>query len=101
MPVPNIPVFFFSSVYMEGRLEQETKIFFNLNYLKQLVIIGEWDKAENYLLSFTQLKDNSYSIQMYFEMREKKYTEAAARCIHMLLISPIFILLSLMHNEER
>lgn len=37
---------------------------------------GNWDEAENYLLGFTRLGDDEYSIKIYFEMKKQKFLEA-------------------------
>jgi len=47
-----------------------------MKYFEDMVLKGKWDDAENYLLGFTKVKDNDYSIKIYFEMRKQKYFEA-------------------------
>ncbi|XP_050268413.1 topless-related protein 4 isoform X2 [Quercus robur] len=60
-------------------LEQESKIFFNVNYFGETIVNGEWEKAEEYLSSFTKLNDNRYSMKLFFEIRKQKYYEASVR----------------------
>ncbi|KAK7377211.1 hypothetical protein VNO80_02632 [Phaseolus coccineus] len=54
----------------------ESGLFFDMKYFEEMVLKGKWDEAENYLLGFTKVKDNDYSIKIYFEMRKQKYFEA-------------------------
>lgn len=68
-------------------LEQETKIFFDMNYFGEFVINGEWDKAEKYLSSFTKLDDNESSTKMFLEMEKQKYLEALGRNDHVEAVS--------------
>ncbi|KAJ4707877.1 Topless-related protein 4 [Melia azedarach] len=63
-------------------LEQESKIFFNMNHFGETIISGEWEKAEKYLLAFTKLDDNSYSRTLFFELCKQKYYEAMCRNDH-------------------
>jgi len=58
------------------RLGCESGLFFDMRYFEDLVLKGKWDEAEKYLLGFTKVKDNDYSIKIYFEMRKQKYFEA-------------------------
>ncbi|KAJ4720426.1 Topless-related protein 4 [Melia azedarach] len=51
------------------RLEQESKVFFNMNYFGEHVANGEWNKAEKYLSAFTKNNDNLYSAKMFSKMR--------------------------------
>jgi hypothetical protein len=60
-------------------MEQETGIFFNLKYFEKKVLDGDWDECEKYLLGFTHINDNPYSMKMYFEIRKQKYYEALDR----------------------
>ena len=60
-------------------MEQESKIFFNVNYFGETIVNGEWEKAEEYLSSFTKLNDNRYSMKLFFEIRKQKYYEASVR----------------------
>ncbi|XAR71008.1 hypothetical protein NMG60_11028077 [Bertholletia excelsa] len=57
-------------------LELETSIFFDMDYFEDLLLSGNWDEAEKYLLGFTILEDNKYSTKIYFEMRKQKFLEA-------------------------
>ncbi|KAG7572182.1 LIS1 homology motif [Arabidopsis suecica] len=52
------------------KLEQETKVFFNLNYLAEVMKLGEYGKAEEYLGAFTDSKDNKYSKAMFLEIQK-------------------------------
>ncbi|KAK8523546.1 hypothetical protein V6N12_048064 [Hibiscus sabdariffa] len=62
------------------KLEQESGFFFNLRYFEDIVINGEWDEAEKYLLGFTKVDDNRYSMKIFFEIRKQKYLEALDKC---------------------
>ena len=61
------------------RLEQESKIFFNMHHFGEIVMNGEWEKAEKYLSAFTKLDDSNHSKKMFFELRKHKYSEALCR----------------------
>ncbi|KAJ0090216.1 hypothetical protein Patl1_12472 [Pistacia atlantica] len=61
------------------KLEQETKIFFNINYFREYMISAEWDKAEEYLSAFTKMDDNTYSMKMFSEMRKQNHLEVVGR----------------------
>lgn len=50
------------SFQLLARLEQETGLFFNVNYLEDLVTNGHWDEIEKYLSGFPKLHDNSHSL---------------------------------------
>ncbi|KAL9300656.1 putative transcription factor WD40-like family [Arabidopsis thaliana] len=52
------------------KLEQETKVFFNLNYLAEVMKLGEYGKAEEYLGAFTNWEDNKYSKAMFLELQK-------------------------------
>ncbi|KAL6296689.1 hypothetical protein ACE6H2_004831 [Prunus campanulata] len=58
------------------KLEQESGLFFNLKYFEELVLGGNWDEVERYLLGFTKVDDNRYSMKVFFEIRKQKYLEA-------------------------
>ncbi|KAL8155491.1 topless-related protein 2-like [Apium graveolens] len=60
-------------------LEKESGFFFNLGYLEEKVLSGEWDEVEKYLSQFTKVEDNRYSTKIYFEIRKQKYLEALDR----------------------
>uniref|UniRef100_F6H3W7 CTLH domain-containing protein n=1 Tax=Vitis vinifera TaxID=29760 RepID=F6H3W7_VITVI len=66
--------FFFHSI-----LERQSGIFFNLNYVEELVMNGEWEEAEMYLSGFTKLEDNKFSTKIFFEIRKQKYLETLDR----------------------
>ncbi|OMO92740.1 hypothetical protein CCACVL1_06763 [Corchorus capsularis] len=61
------------------KLEQESKIFFNMDYFQQFVTDGEWSKAEEYLSAFTEDGDAECSANMLYEMRKHEYLEAKDR----------------------
>ncbi|KAF5743337.1 hypothetical protein HS088_TW09G01404 [Tripterygium wilfordii] len=58
------------------KLEQESGVFFNLNYLEELILAGKWDEAEKYLNAFTTITDNRFTMKIFFEIRKQKYLEA-------------------------
>lgn len=49
---------------------------FNLKYFEEMVLSGNWDEIERYLLGFTKLDDNRHSMKIFFEIRKQKYLEA-------------------------
>ncbi|CAH8382595.1 unnamed protein product [Eruca vesicaria subsp. sativa] len=59
------------------RLEQETKVFFNLNYLAEVMKLSEMRKAEEYLAAFTNRHANKYSTAMFLELQKLKCAESA------------------------
>ncbi|RDX94673.1 Topless-related protein 2, partial [Mucuna pruriens] len=61
------------------KLEQVSGLFFNLRYLEEKTLAGEWDELEKYLSGFIKLDDNQYSMKMFFEIRKQKYFEALVR----------------------
>ncbi|KAG6706553.1 hypothetical protein I3842_07G227200 [Carya illinoinensis] len=58
------------------KLEQESGMLFNLKYFEEMVLSGNWDEIERYLLGFTKLDDNRHSMKIFFEIRKQKYLEA-------------------------
>ncbi|XP_074276734.1 topless-related protein 3-like [Silene latifolia] len=58
------------------KLEQESGFFFNMKYFEEKVQAGEWDEVEKYLIGFTKVDDNRYSMKIFFEIRKQKYLEA-------------------------
>ncbi|XVF63282.1 hypothetical protein PTKIN_Ptkin09bG0075400 [Pterospermum kingtungense] len=60
------------------KLEQESKVFFNVNYFGQLVINGEWCKVEKYLSAFTNDNDE-FSAKILYEMRKHEDLDAKDR----------------------
>nr|CAN65666.1 hypothetical protein VITISV_022495 [Vitis vinifera] len=64
-------------------LERQSGIFFNLNYVEELVMNGEWEEAEMYLSGFTKLEDNKFSTKIFFEIRKQKYLETLDRPLYM------------------
>ncbi|XP_076892120.1 protein TOPLESS-like [Bidens hawaiensis] len=61
------------------RLEQESGLFFNMQYFKEMVTSGRWDEAENYVSGYTKVQDNQLSTQIFFEIIKQKYLEALDR----------------------
>ncbi|KAL3746525.1 hypothetical protein ACJRO7_015478 [Eucalyptus globulus] len=57
-------------------LERESGVYFDWDYMEELILEGRWEEAEKYLSGFTQLEDNRFSMKIYFEMRKQKYLEA-------------------------
>ncbi|XP_006405207.2 topless-related protein 4 isoform X2 [Eutrema salsugineum] len=57
------------------KLEQESKVFFNLNYLAEVMRLGELDKAEEYLAAFTDTHKNKYSKAIFLEIQKLKRLE--------------------------
>ncbi|CAN7008492.1 unnamed protein product [Brassica rapa subsp. trilocularis] len=55
------------------RFEQETKVFFNVNYLAEVMKLGEMGKAEEYLAAFTDKHANIYSKAMFLELQKLKW----------------------------
>ncbi|KAL4388332.1 hypothetical protein GQ457_09G024040 [Hibiscus cannabinus] len=60
-------------------LERESGYFFNMKYLEEKVLAGEWDEVEKYLSGFIKADDNGYSIRIFLEIRKQKYLEALDR----------------------
>ncbi|GAY45848.1 hypothetical protein CUMW_092520 [Citrus unshiu] len=61
------------------KLEQETRVFFDINYFREYITSGEWDNAEKYLSAFTNMNDNTYSAKMFSQIQRQKYLEAVDR----------------------
>ncbi|XP_031096828.1 protein TPR3-like [Ipomoea triloba] len=61
------------------KLEEESGIFFNMLHFEELVKKGEWDEVEKYLLGFTTLDENTFSNEVFFQIRKQKYLEAIDR----------------------
>ncbi|KAI9107070.1 hypothetical protein K1719_022598 [Acacia pycnantha] len=57
------------------KLEQETKMFFNLNHFGKLIIDGEWYEAEKYLSAFTKF-DDQCPLQRIFKIQDGRRLEA-------------------------
>ncbi|KAG9156020.1 hypothetical protein Leryth_012087 [Lithospermum erythrorhizon] len=57
-------------------LEQETACFFDMDYFEELLLAGNYDKAEEYLLGFISVELNRFSKKIYFEIRKQKFLEA-------------------------
>ncbi|PWA42826.1 topless-related protein 4 [Artemisia annua] len=58
------------------RLESESGVYCNVDYIEELVVKGDWDKLEKYLAGFIRVGDNRFSVKMLFEIRKQKYLEA-------------------------
>ncbi|KAI3857265.1 hypothetical protein MKW92_032670 [Papaver armeniacum] len=61
------------------KFEQESGIYFNMNYFENELRNGNWEEVENYLLGFTELTSNPYSIKLFFDIRKQRYLEALDR----------------------
>ena len=61
------------------RLEQESGLYFNLNYFEEKIWKGEWDELEKYMSGFTNFNDNRFSLKIMFEISKQKYLEALDR----------------------
>ncbi|GAB4836944.1 hypothetical protein Ancab_001856 [Ancistrocladus abbreviatus] len=61
------------------KLEQESKVFFNMKYFEEMVLNGKLDEAERYLSAFIKWHDNRHSLKVFFELRQIKYLEALDR----------------------
>lgn len=57
-------------------LEQESGHYFNLKYFEELILDGNWEEVEKYLLGYTSVEYNRYSMKMFFEIRKQKFLEA-------------------------
>ncbi|GAV81493.1 WD40 domain-containing protein [Cephalotus follicularis] len=64
------------------KLEKESGFYFNMRYFEDLVTNGEWDELEKYLMGFTKVDDNRYSMKIFFEIRKQKYLEALDKHDH-------------------
>ncbi|KAI3929810.1 hypothetical protein MKX01_025978 [Papaver californicum] len=67
--------------YMKAahKLEQESGIYFSMKYFENELRHGHWEEVEDYLLGFTELTSNRYSIKLFFEIRKQRYLEALDR----------------------
>ncbi|KAI3883761.1 hypothetical protein MKW92_011797 [Papaver armeniacum] len=61
------------------KFEQESGIYFNMKYFENELRNGNWEEVENYLLGFTELTSNPYSIKLFFDIRKQRYLEALDR----------------------
>ncbi|XP_022635962.1 topless-related protein 1-like, partial [Vigna radiata var. radiata] len=57
-------------------LECESGLYFNMKHFEEMLLVGKWNDAENYLSRFTSIDDNMHSTKIYFEIRKQKYLEA-------------------------
>ncbi|KAF7830302.1 topless-related protein 4 [Senna tora] len=60
-------------------LEQESKVYFNLEYFGEIIIKGEWEKAQNYFSAFTRTDDGLLSRNIFLKMQKQKCYEAMLR----------------------
>ncbi|RZC53899.1 hypothetical protein C5167_012756 [Papaver somniferum] len=67
--------------YMKAahQFEQESGIYFNMKHFENELRHGHWEEVENYLLGFTELTSNRYSVKLFFEIRKQRYLEALDR----------------------
>ncbi|CAN6583703.1 unnamed protein product [Malus baccata var. baccata] len=56
------------------KLEQESGLYFNMKYFEELVLDGKWDEVERYLLGFTKIDDNRYSMKVFFKNSQDRAT---------------------------
>ncbi|KAK9130670.1 hypothetical protein Sjap_011157 [Stephania japonica] len=61
------------------KLEQESGVFFNMKYMEEIAMKGEWEEADKYLSGFTKYDDNKMSMKCFFEIRKQNYLEALDR----------------------
>jgi len=47
-----------------------------MQYFKEMLLLGKWEDAENYLSRFTRIDGNMHSTKIFFEIRKQKYLEA-------------------------
>ncbi|KAA8525517.1 hypothetical protein F0562_007372 [Nyssa sinensis] len=59
--------------------ERETGSFFNVQYIEDLLLAGNWEVAEKYISGFTKVEDNQNSRKIIFEIRKQKYLEVLDR----------------------
>ncbi|KAL1809720.1 hypothetical protein ACET3Z_026710 [Daucus carota] len=57
-------------------LEKEGKLYLNMKYVEEAVREGKWKELEDYILCFTKIEDNTFSLQLILEIRRQKYNEA-------------------------
>ncbi|KAK7264670.1 hypothetical protein RJT34_32280 [Clitoria ternatea] len=60
-------------------LEQESGLFFDMKYLEEKTLEGEWDELDQYIAGFTRIDENRFSMKTFFEIRKQKYFEALDR----------------------
>ena len=48
----------------------------NMKYVEEAVREGKWKELEDYILCFTKIEDNTFSLQSILEIRRQKYNEA-------------------------
>ncbi|XWS24828.1 hypothetical protein CRYUN_Cryun27aG0018300 [Craigia yunnanensis] len=60
---------------MGFKLEQESKVFFNMFYFGENIINGELERAEKYLSAFTRSYDNEYSCMSFLKLQNQKHRE--------------------------
>ncbi|XP_062021338.1 topless-related protein 2-like [Rosa rugosa] len=54
-------------------LERESGLFFNLAYFEDCFVRGAFEAAEDYMMGFTGVHDNIFSINVVFELRWHKF----------------------------
>jgi len=47
-----------------------------MQYFKEMLLLGKWEDAENYLSRFTRIDGSMHSTKIFFEIRRQKYLEA-------------------------
>ncbi|PON78254.1 Topless family [Trema orientale] len=57
-------------------LEKESTLFFNLDYLQKCLESGLWDRAEDYLSSFTKDDDSQLTTRIFSELFNRRGLEA-------------------------
>ncbi|KAK3195059.1 hypothetical protein Dsin_026369 [Dipteronia sinensis] len=66
------------------KLELETKVYFDIDYVVECMINRKWDRAEKYLSAFTKMDDNRYSMDVFSRIQKQKHCEAVdRRSIHL------------------
>lgn len=60
----------------ELRLESESGVFCNMDYIEELVMKGQWEMLDKYLANFININENEQSIKMLFHIRKQRYIEA-------------------------
>ncbi|KAF7830320.1 protein TPR3-like isoform X1 [Senna tora] len=57
-------------------LEEESGIYFNMQYFEELIMDGRYEDAEFYVLGFTCVSDNENSAKIIFDIKKLKLLEA-------------------------
>ncbi|TXG62650.1 hypothetical protein EZV62_009644 [Acer yangbiense] len=61
------------------KLELETKVYFDMDYVVECMINRKWDHVEKYLSAFTKMDDNRYSMDVFSRIQKQKHFEAVYR----------------------